>query len=77
MTFQEILTGSESMVTSLDILSGQNQMFLASFGDGCIRLYDRRVDKVSPVVMTWKGHKAWVQRVRWQAGGENAIVSAR
>jgi regulatory associated protein of mTOR len=72
---QEISTGSESMITS--IAFGPSHTFITSSGDGTIRLYDRRVDKNSPVVATLSGHSCWVQNVRWQAGGHNLIMSAR
>jgi len=71
---QMINTGSDSMITSIAL--GSNHTFVASSGDGSLRVYDRRINKNSPLVATFNGHSCWVQSVRWQAFGSGAIMSA-
>ena len=74
---KEIHTGSESVVTSIAILPSHSQLFIASFGDGTMRLYDRRLDKLDPVSRTYNDHDCWVLGVRAQIGAEGDILSAR
>jgi len=73
---REISTGSDSMITSFALRPANAQTFVAAFGDGTMRLYDKRVDRSSPIVKTYNDHGAWIQNVRWLPYGESEIMSA-
>ncbi|KAI5124927.1 hypothetical protein M0805_007354 [Coniferiporia weirii] len=73
---QEISTQSESPVTSLSTDPNSPSLFFASFGDGSIQLFDKRVDEEDAVVRSYREHSTWVQGVRWQKGAARDFVSA-
>ncbi|KAG0001089.1 hypothetical protein BGZ65_003807 [Modicella reniformis] len=56
-----------------DQVSGN--IFVVGFGDGAVRVYDRRQPQHDAMVMTWKKHKSWIQNVRMQRGGFRELVS--
>lgn len=62
------------MITSIAL--APNHTFVAACGDGTMRLYDRRLDRRNAVTTQIGGHSCWVQSVRWQAYGENQLMSA-
>lgn len=74
---QEIVTQSESPVTSISSNPDSPSLFMAGFGDGRIQLFDRRLDSEDCVVRSYSGHRDWVQGVRWQKGSLKDFVSAR
>lgn len=71
----DIPARSGSPVTSLtsDQLSGN--MVIAGFGDGAVRVYDRRLDPRESLVRTWKNHDSWVVNTHMQRGGSRELVS--
>lgn len=74
---QDILAQSESPITSLVTDPENNMLFLAGFGDGTIKLFDRRLDEGDSVVRVWREHNSWVQKVSWQKGTAKDLLSAR
>jgi regulator-associated protein of mTOR len=75
---QEISTRSGSCLTSLtsDQLAGN--VVVAGFGDGVIRVYDRRLPTRTMMSMIWSGHhREWIQGLHMQRGGNRELVSGR
>jgi regulator-associated protein of mTOR len=54
----------------------EGNLFVASFGDGAIRVYDQRERPQTALVKVWKEHKAWVTNVHLQRGGQRDLISA-
>jgi len=50
-------------------------IFLAGFGDGAVRIYDRRLAPRDSMVKVWKEHKAWIAKVHMQRGCMRGLVS--
>ena len=74
---QEIPTLAGSPVTSLTSDQDLGQIVIAGFGDGAIRVYDRRISGPAAIVRVYRDHKTWVQSVHLQRGGSRELVSAR
>ncbi|KAG0349502.1 hypothetical protein BG004_005164 [Podila humilis] len=72
----DIPTRSGAPVTSITSDQVSGNIFVAGFGDGAVRVYDRRQPQHDAMVMTWKKHKSWIQNVRMQRGGFRELVSA-
>lgn len=76
MCISEIPARSGSCVTSLTAEQVAGNIFVAGFGDGAIRVYDRRLPPRDSMVKVWKDHqKAWIVNVHMQRGGERELVS--
>lgn len=58
-------TNSDSPVTSMMSEQGSSSTFLASFADGEVKVFDRRLEEEDAVVRAYSGHGSWVQNVRW------------
>lgn len=63
-------------MTSITSDQVSGNIFVVGFGDGAVRVYDRRQPQHDAMVMTWKKHKSWIQNVRMQRGGFRELVSA-
>lgn len=48
---------------------------MAGFGDGAVRVYDRRLPPRDSMVKVWKDQKAWIIKVHMQRGGLRELVS--
>jgi len=48
---------------------------VAGFGDGAVRIYDRRLAPRDSMVKVWKEHKAWIVKAHMQRGGMRELVS--
>ncbi|KAF9166795.1 hypothetical protein DFQ26_006890 [Actinomortierella ambigua] len=72
----DIPTRSGSPVTSITSDQVAGNIFAVGFGDGAVRVYDRRLPQHSAMTMTWKKHTSWIQNVRMQRGGFRELVSA-
>lgn len=57
-------TASDAPVTSIASDPGSSQIFVAGFGDGWIKVFDRRFEEDEAIVQTYRGHNAWVQNVK-------------
>lgn len=75
---QEIVTRSNSCVTSLTSDQIAGDIMAAAFGDGALRVYDTRLPPRETMVKAWKGyHRSWVKKVHMQRGGNRELLSGR
>ncbi|KAF3941315.1 hypothetical protein ABW19_dt0202382 [Dactylella cylindrospora] len=72
---QDIPARSGSCITSLTSDQVAGNIFVAGFGDGAVRVYDRRMDPRDAMVKVWKEHKAWITKVHMQRGGLRELVT--
>ena len=77
--FQEdIQTRANSCLTSLTCDQVAGNMLIAGFGDGSLRVYDRREPVKENFVRGYRGfHRSWVTNVHMQRGGCRELVSGR
>ncbi|KAG0302962.1 hypothetical protein BGZ98_007096 [Dissophora globulifera] len=75
LCISDIPTRSGAPVTSITSDQVSGNIFVVGFGDGAVRVYDRRQPPHEAMVMTWKSHKSWIQNVRMQRGGFRELVS--
>ncbi|ORZ16165.1 raptor N-terminal caspase like domain-domain-containing protein [Lobosporangium transversale] len=75
LCISDIPTRSGAPVTSITSDQVSGNIFVVGFGDGAVRVYDRRQPQHEALVMTWKKHKSWIQNVRMQRGGFRELVS--
>ena len=52
-------------------------VFLTSFGDGKVKIFDRRLEEDDAIVRTYSAHSSWVQKVKWHPAAPTQFVSAR
>lgn len=71
----DIPARSSSCVTSLTSDQVAGQIFVAGFGDGAVRVFDRRLNSRSACVRVWREHRQWVVGVHLQRGGVRELVS--
>ncbi|KAK9472050.1 raptor N-terminal caspase like domain-containing protein [Dipodascopsis tothii] len=71
----DIPARSGSPITSLTSDLVLNEIFIAGFGDGAVRVYDRRLDAREAMVRVWKYHPSWVLNVHMQRGGSRELIS--
>ncbi|KAK9236882.1 raptor N-terminal caspase like domain-containing protein [Lipomyces kononenkoae] len=71
----DIPARSGSPITSLTSDQVAGHIFIAGFGDGALRVYDRRIDPREAMVKVWKYHKSWVLNVHMQRGGARELAS--
>lgn len=78
LTIQDIATQAGSNLTSLASDEPEGNVFVAGFGDGVVRLFDKRAADAGAVVMrTWRKHHTWIQSVHLQRGGQRELVTGR
>jgi regulator-associated protein of mTOR len=73
---QDINARSGSPITSITSDQVEGNLFVASFGDGAVRVYDQREKPQRALVKVWKEHKAWVTDIHLQRGGQRDLLSA-
>ncbi|KAG9313880.1 hypothetical protein JVU11DRAFT_4648 [Chiua virens] len=68
----DLETNSESPVTSIISDPGSSSTFIASFADGVVKVFDRRLEEDDAVVRSYHEHHAWVQNVKYhpRIGGQ-------
>lgn len=64
---QDLDTNSESPVTAIVSDDGSSSQFLASFADGVVKVFDRRLDEDNAIVRSYSAHTSWVQNVKWHS----------
>ncbi|OBZ68569.1 WD repeat-containing protein mip1 [Grifola frondosa] len=69
-------TDSESPITSMISDEGSSSTFLASFADGVIKVFDRRLEEDDAVVRSYSHHTSWVQNVKWHPNYGGQFMSA-
>ena len=73
---QDIPARSGSCITSLTSEQVAGNIFVAGFGDGAVRVYDRRQPPRDSMVKVWKDHhRSWIVKVHMQRGGMRELVS--
>ncbi|ODN74553.1 hypothetical protein L202_06922 [Cryptococcus amylolentus CBS 6039] len=73
---RDISTQAGSNLTAISSDEPDGNVFVAGFGDGVVRLFDKRADKADEVVLrTWRQHKIWIQSVHLQKGSMRELVS--
>lgn len=78
LSSQDILTRSNSCVTSIASDQVAGDIVVAGFGDGAIRAYDTRLPPRETMVKAWKGfHRSWVKKIQMQRGGNRELLSGR
>lgn len=78
MCLVDIPARSSSAITSLTSDQVAGNIFVAGFGDGSIRVYDRRVDPRDSMVKLWRnalGERSWITNIHMQRGGYRELVS--
>ncbi|KAJ2921274.1 hypothetical protein H1R20_g15822, partial [Candolleomyces eurysporus] len=58
-------TNSDSPVTSICSDHQSNQTFIATFADGVVKIFDRRLEEEDAIVRTYSEHTSCVQNARW------------
>ncbi|KAF1983882.1 WD repeat-containing protein-like protein mip1 [Aulographum hederae CBS 113979] len=71
----DIPARSGSCITSLTSDQVEGHIFVASFGDGAVRVYDQREKPATAMVRVWKEHKQWITNVHLQRGGQRELVT--
>ncbi len=74
---QVLETNSDSPVTAIASERGPSSVLLASFADGVIKVFDRRLEEEDAVVRSFNEHTNWIQNVRWHPQFGNQFLSAR
>ncbi|GAA5893372.1 hypothetical protein JCM8208_004422 [Rhodotorula glutinis] len=77
LTIQDLPTRANSCLTSLTCDQVAGNIVVAGFGDGGLRVYDRRLAQRDNMVRRYTGvHDAWVQNVHMQRGGNRELATA-
>ena len=74
---QDLETKADSPVTSMMFDHGISSTFVASFADGEVKVFDRRMEEENAVVRYYSDHTSWVQNVRWHPTFPGQFLSAR
>ncbi|KAJ3557772.1 hypothetical protein NM688_g1286 [Phlebia brevispora] len=72
----DIDTNSDSPVTAIACADRDSSLFLTSFADGVVKLFDRRLEEDAAVVKKYDSHQSWVQNVKWHPIAFGQFVSA-
>lgn len=73
-------TNSDSPVTAMkwdEVNNPNGSIFLASFADGRVNIFDRRLEEDEAVVRSYSSHSSWVQKVKWHPTIPAQYISAR
>ncbi|KAJ7201377.1 hypothetical protein GGX14DRAFT_656674 [Mycena pura] len=69
-------TNSDSPVTAIVCDVGPSQIFAASFANGEVKIFDRRLEEENSVVRKYVEHDSWVQNVRCNPTTNSQFLSA-
>lgn len=67
---------ADSPVTALTSDQVAGHCVVSGFGDGTVRVYDRRIESRNCLVKVWKNHDSWIVNARMQRGGARELVTA-
>ncbi|KAK4705724.1 regulatory associated protein of mTOR, partial [Phenoliferia sp. Uapishka_3] len=74
---QDLPTRANSCMTSLTCDQVAGNIIVAGFGDGHVKVYDRRLGPRDNMVRNYKGsHRSWIANVHMQRGGNRELLSA-
>jgi len=71
----DIDTNCESPLTSMVCQEGTS-IFFASFADGTVQVFDRRLEEEDAVVRSYSEHSSWVQNIRKHPTNRDQFLSA-
>jgi len=75
---QDIATQAGSNMTAIASDEPDGNVFVSGFGDGVVRLFDKRMQDASNIVMrVWRQHHTWIQSVHLQKGGQRELITGR
>jgi len=69
-------TNSDSPVTAIASDLGSSQIFVASFANGVIKVFDRRLEEEDSIVKEYSEHSSWVQNIRRHPSMNAQFLSA-
>ncbi|WWC70649.1 uncharacterized protein I206_104600 [Kwoniella pini CBS 10737] len=73
---RDIATQAGANLTAISSDEPEGNVFVAGFGDGVVRLFDKRAEDAGEVVLrTWRQHKIWIQSVHLQRGSMRELVT--
>ncbi|EIW73629.1 WD-repeat protein mip1 [Tremella mesenterica] len=73
---RDIATQAGANLTAIASDELDCNIFVAGFGDGVVRLFDKRVMDAKEVVLrTWRNHQTWIQSVHLQRGAQKQLVT--
>lgn len=75
LSINDIPARSGSCITSLTSDQVAGQIFAAGFGDGAVRVYDKRLPSRDAMIKLWKDHRAWITDIHMQRGGTRELLS--
>jgi regulator-associated protein of mTOR len=64
-------------VTAIASDPGSSATVVASFADGAVKVFDRRLEEEDAIVRSYTDHSSWVQNVRWRPNLGAQLLSAR
>jgi regulator-associated protein of mTOR len=76
VSINDLPARSGSCITSLTSDQVEGNLFAAGFGDGAVRIYDKRLGPRDAMIKLWKDHKAWVTNIHMQRGGHRELLSS-
>ena len=71
----DIPARSGSCITSLTSDRVAGDIFAAGYGDGAVRVFDKRVKPALAQVRVWREQKQWITNVHMQRGGQRELIS--
>lgn len=74
---KDLDTNTSSPVTTIAADSGSSSLFIAGFGNGDVKVFDRRMEEEDAIVQSWSIHDSWVQSVRCHPTDSGQFLSAR
>ncbi|WWD18372.1 hypothetical protein CI109_102822 [Kwoniella shandongensis] len=73
---RDIATQAGANLTAIASDEPEGNVFVAGFGDGVVRLFDKRAEDAGEVVLrTWRQHKIWIQSVHLQRGSMRELIT--
>ncbi|ORX40214.1 raptor N-terminal caspase like domain-domain-containing protein [Kockovaella imperatae] len=73
---RDMPTQAGSNLTAIASDEPDGNVYVTGFGDGVVRLFDKRMERADQVVIhTWRKHHTWIQSVHVQRGGLKELVT--
>ncbi|WOO77695.1 Target of rapamycin complex 1 subunit mip1 [Vanrija pseudolonga] len=73
---RDIPTQAGANLTAIAADEPDGNVFVAGFGDGVVRLFDKRIDDAAATaIRTWRQHHTWIQSVHIQHRGYREVVT--
>ncbi|KAI5480372.1 WD repeat protein, regulatory associated protein of mTOR [Pseudohyphozyma bogoriensis] len=76
VALQDLPTRANSCLTSLTCDQVAGNILVGGFGDGSVKVYDRRITPRDNMIRSYKGHHhSWIVNVHMQRGGNRELLS--